>query len=258
MASPDSSSTSVLGHEIISAAEAGDTAAVLAAIDAGLDVNARSAFQTTLLHTAARYGHADLLSALLRRGADITALDYGGMRRSALHWACHGAHVRCVEILVDAGADTECQGRAWSRLVQGSACGALVDRTEPCPEAPESLCRGDAVLLALRRPPWSIELHSMWPGGFRAAVSELLKCNHRLWAQRGKAEAGDEGGCLPGLPMDLIWMIVRRMAYDVSAWVQEADRFAEAKGIRQRIARGVPEGRLDLPRWDTSYLRDDS
>jgi hypothetical protein len=31
----------------------------------------------------------------------------GGMRRTALHWACQGGHVRMVELLMDFGADTK-------------------------------------------------------------------------------------------------------------------------------------------------------
>ena len=31
----------------------------------------------------------------------------GGMRRTALHWACQGGHVRIVELLLEHGADTK-------------------------------------------------------------------------------------------------------------------------------------------------------
>lgn len=64
-------------------------------------------YQSTLLHAAARHGHAPLAAALLARGANANALDYGGMRRSPLHWACRGGHVALVELLVAAGADTK-------------------------------------------------------------------------------------------------------------------------------------------------------
>lgn len=73
-------------------------------------IDARSLYQSTLLHTAAKHGHTELSRALLRRGADVNMLDYGGMRRSALHWACHGAHVALVELLLEAGADTTVGG----------------------------------------------------------------------------------------------------------------------------------------------------
>lgn len=31
----------------------------------------------------------------------------GGMRRTALHWACQGGHVHMVELLMEYGADTK-------------------------------------------------------------------------------------------------------------------------------------------------------
>ena len=33
----------------------------------------------------------------------------GGMRRTALHWACQGGHVHMVELLMEFGADTKVQ-----------------------------------------------------------------------------------------------------------------------------------------------------
>ena len=70
-------------------------------------IDARTLYQSTLLHVAARHGHTELAAALLARGADVNSLDYGGMRRSPLHWACKGGHVALVELLVEAGADTK-------------------------------------------------------------------------------------------------------------------------------------------------------
>jgi ankyrin repeat protein len=44
-------------------------------------------------------------------------LDFGGMRRSPLHWACHGGHVALVELLLEAGADTTVGGYVSGGLV---------------------------------------------------------------------------------------------------------------------------------------------
>lgn len=70
----------VLSQSIWRAAEAGDTAQVLhlLATEGYSSVDARSTFQSTLLHAAAKHGHLQLAAALLRLGADVAALDFGG------------------------------------------------------------------------------------------------------------------------------------------------------------------------------------
>lgn len=116
-------------------------------------------YQSTLLHAAARHGHAQLAAALLERGADANALDYGGMRRSALHWACRGGHVQLVEMLVEAGADTKV-GRAvglaacnhaqlcgvglHGRWEEGAAGLACMDHTARAASAASAACLADA------------------------------------------------------------------------------------------------------------------
>ena len=77
------------------AVERGDVETLRAALDAGLPVDARTVFQSTLLHIASRCGHWAAVELLLSRGADVRAIDYGGMRRTALHWACQKGHIRC-------------------------------------------------------------------------------------------------------------------------------------------------------------------
>lgn len=81
-----------LSGAIWAAAEHGDAAAVEALLDMegypGPDC--RSLNQSTLLHCAAKRGHLQLAAALLARGADVNALDYGGMRRTPLHWVSPG------------------------------------------------------------------------------------------------------------------------------------------------------------------------
>lgn len=62
-------------------------------------------FQSTLLHIASARGRWRVVQVLLAWGADIMAIDFGGMRRTALHWACHGGHIKTVEILREHGAD---------------------------------------------------------------------------------------------------------------------------------------------------------
>ena len=134
------------------AAELGDEAIVsawLARPDA--DPDARTAFGSTLLHRAARAGRPEVVALLLappprapvaalpagpagpggrhpaappRRPAAVGAVDFGGLRRTALHHAARGGHVRCVELLLRAGADPVGRGRGFGALVLGTPCGA--------------------------------------------------------------------------------------------------------------------------------------
>ena len=87
------------------AARRGDAAAVLKALDAGADVNARNpeCVGNTALHYAANHGWNATAELLLRRGADVHAKTNWGS--SALHYAAKSGHLRICEVLLAAGAD---------------------------------------------------------------------------------------------------------------------------------------------------------
>jgi len=201
------------GSNLTHAAERGDVEAVRMHLDNGTNVDARNVFQTALVHIATRHGHEELLELLISRGACVNALDYGGMRRTPLHWACQLGHVRCVELLVEAGADVHAQGPTWSKLVQGQACGQMIDSHSPCSKSPENLCQQDAVKLALLRPEWNPSIHSQFPKKFRD-VARLLIMLAGLPADRndGPATFGKLG-------IDECCEILKRLAYPISAWI---------------------------------------
>ncbi|CAL8471115.1 g10657 [Coccomyxa elongata] len=193
-------------QSVADAAGTGDLKAVQDYLDANPhQLDNRTLFQSNLLHIAARNGQTAIAEELLWRGIDLDALDYGGMRRTALHWACQGGHVRIVELLVDYGANTEIwcshdmlqqqqqlqqhlqqqehqqhqvQGKAWSMLVQGKRCGRLIDRDAPFEDSPSSLCSSYSVRLALERPEWTPQTHHMFPPRFKEMVRLLLLFQH--------------------------------------------------------------------------------
>ncbi|KAK9819273.1 hypothetical protein WJX81_003636 [Elliptochloris bilobata] len=217
--------------EAAAAATAGDVLGVLLYLDAHpQQLHNRTIFQSELIHIAARNGHCVLLEELLKRGADINALDFGGMRRTALHWACLMGHVDIVEQLIAHGADTKVQEKSWAKLVkEGQRCGKQIDNDAPL-EAPEALCRNSAVRLALQRPPWTPSVHAQWPPRFRgvtrllAAASGVVGisparedvCAIKESAEEGRAQAGARW--VP-LDLDVLKDILARAAYPVSAWV---------------------------------------
>lgn len=76
-------------------------------------IHSRSKSGATPLHEAARAGHADVVSLLLRAGAETASADESG--RTSLHWAAAGGHLEAVtELLQASGAAT------FSKSAKGS------------------------------------------------------------------------------------------------------------------------------------------
>lgn len=90
-------------EEFFAAARKGDTAAVKAALDKGVDVNAKTRYGATALSYACDKGHVDVVKLLIERGADVNAKDtfYGEV---PLGWALSKGHAPIVKLLLDKGA----------------------------------------------------------------------------------------------------------------------------------------------------------
>ena len=65
-------------------------------------VNAKGGKEVVLMHAAARYGHADILSLLLEHGADVDERDAS---QTPLHRALYFGKLEAVRFLLDRGAD---------------------------------------------------------------------------------------------------------------------------------------------------------
>lgn len=90
-------------EEFFAAARKGDTAAVKALLDKGVDVNAKTRYGATALSFACDKGHVEVVRLLIERGADVNVKDtfYGEV---PLGWALSHAHVEVVKLLLDKGA----------------------------------------------------------------------------------------------------------------------------------------------------------
>jgi ankyrin repeat protein len=86
----------------------GDTAAVTAALDRGLDPHVRDERGRTLLHLLPWLPDADLLPRLLGAGLDVHARDEAG--ETPLHAAAEHGSEALIRGLLAAGADPRAQG----------------------------------------------------------------------------------------------------------------------------------------------------
>ncbi len=93
------------GQSLLDAAESGNRAAAIAALEAGGDVNARAPDGTTALIWAAYNGDADLVERLLKAGADANAKNEFGT--SAITEAAIGGFADVIAALLAGGADAD-------------------------------------------------------------------------------------------------------------------------------------------------------
>jgi ankyrin repeat protein len=92
-------------QSLLEAAEGGDRAAALAALEGGGDVNARGPDGTTALIWAAYNGDAALVARLIEAGADVDAKNEFGS--SALSEAAIGGYTDVVAALLNGGAEAD-------------------------------------------------------------------------------------------------------------------------------------------------------
>jgi ankyrin repeat protein len=88
---------------LVSAINHGDTASVVALINAGVDVNAKDGLGRAPLTWAAQWGRVDIIEVLVRAGADPNVKDQLGWTPITL--AFDDYHFDAVQALIKAGAD---------------------------------------------------------------------------------------------------------------------------------------------------------
>lgn len=89
---------------LLDAAEAGDVAALIEALDAGADPNAWDASGRAAIHVASAEGHSAVVVALLERGAEIERR-HEGLGSTALLDAIGNYQVETALLLIERGAD---------------------------------------------------------------------------------------------------------------------------------------------------------
>jgi ankyrin repeat protein len=104
--------------DVFNAAAAGRLSEVMEQIDhnpAVLESHSNDGW--TPLHLAAFFGHAELVDALLSRGALIDSRSTNAMKNTPLHAAAAGGHTEVVQHLLKRGADPQAtQHGGWTAL----------------------------------------------------------------------------------------------------------------------------------------------
>ena len=92
-----------LNEEFFAAARKGDSAALKALLDKGVNVNVKTRYGATALSYACDKGHVEVVRLLIERGADVNVKDtfYGEV---PLGWALSHNFVEVVKLLLDKGA----------------------------------------------------------------------------------------------------------------------------------------------------------
>jgi ankyrin repeat protein len=108
-AAPDPETGGDLDAALRTAAEEGQAEEVARLLEAGADVNGRSAFGATPLHLATEFNSVSVLKVLVDGGAEIDAPNGDGW--SPLMNAAFCGSISAIEFMLDAGADWRLEAR---------------------------------------------------------------------------------------------------------------------------------------------------
>ena len=90
-------------EQLFDAARAGDRAAIVRLLDAGIDVNAKARYNATALMFASDKGHVEIVRLLIDRGADVNAEDTF-YRFKAIDLALMNNHRAVAQLLLERGS----------------------------------------------------------------------------------------------------------------------------------------------------------
>ena len=102
---------------------------VVAAVNAGADIEARDEVGRTALIWSAFQGHGPMMEYLIDQGADVNARDR--RERTALIWAAIAGRETAIEILLENGADpalVDADGKAAAAYAAAEGHAAIASR----------------------------------------------------------------------------------------------------------------------------------
>jgi ankyrin repeat protein len=102
------------------ATKTGNITALRLFLEAGVPVEIRNQEDWTALMSTAYGGHENIVSWLLRKGAEVNNVEQGG--NTALHWAAFSGRLACCEVLVTNDAVIDARSTfGWTPLYQAVA-----------------------------------------------------------------------------------------------------------------------------------------
>lgn len=130
-------------RSFIKAIHSGDLAAVIAALEAGADIEAADAhgYPGLALRTACFHGHLGIVFELLKRGANVRAVSYEGAG-AAVRAAVRGRRPDIVRLLLEHGADLPHGvnvGLSHEEIFQAQLMATITQRNSPA-TAVEQAC----------------------------------------------------------------------------------------------------------------------
>ena len=120
-------------QELFDAAQAGDLDSVKAAIDSGVDVNAKTKYSGTALSFAAEKGHLEVVKYLMEKGADPNAKDTF-YNATPLTWAGYRRHKEIASFLRENGAELPVLKADPERAKKKPEPGKTDDQLDPAAE----------------------------------------------------------------------------------------------------------------------------
>ena len=235
------------GETLHQAAAEGRRAAAEILLDLGVPLDRPGQMGGTSLHHAAWWGHGDVVSTLLARGADPARTAEPGIGGTALGWTAHGSF-HCPGPIAGGGTD---HLRIAQRLVQA---GAVIE-PDMIHEAAPDLADWLAVQAAEPASPDFAELEHAAHAAYLASLpgAEYLELGEDGFAVRTGVDSNSENGVvcntLDGDPAEVIaWLRGAPAQWLISAESDLGERLVAAgcRPERTAVIMGARLGALEL------------
>ena len=96
-------------------------------INQGYDINEANDSGVTILHVMVDRNSKNIVTLLIKAGADVNAIDTGGGGERVLHTAAYRNYPEIIQLLIDAGADIDVKNKYGSSPLHRAASQGSID-----------------------------------------------------------------------------------------------------------------------------------